>query len=82
MNYSFEYIDIILLAMIAGFIILRLRDILGKRTGFEGKIVFDPYKLDGTPRKLLDSSKIIKLGWKKTINLYEGIEFTYKNYLK
>ena len=38
MNYSFEYIDIILLAMIAGFIILRLRGILGKRTGFEGKI--------------------------------------------
>ncbi len=37
MNYSFEYIDIILLAMIAGFIILRLRGILGKRTGFEGK---------------------------------------------
>ena len=37
MNYSFEYIDIILLAMIAGFIFLRLRGILGKRTGFEGK---------------------------------------------
>ena len=37
MNYSFEYIDVILLAMIAGFIFLRLRGILGKRTGFEGK---------------------------------------------
>ena len=37
MNYSFENIDIILLAMIAGFIFLRLRGILGKRTGFEGK---------------------------------------------
>ena len=37
MNYSFEYIDIILLAMIAGFIFLRLRGILGKRSGFEGK---------------------------------------------
>ena len=37
MDYSFEYIDIILLAMIAGFIFLRLRGILGKRTGFEGK---------------------------------------------
>ena len=37
MSYSFEYIDIILLAMIAGFIFLRLRGILGKRTGFEGK---------------------------------------------
>ena len=38
MNSGFEYIDIIILAMIAGFIFLRLRGILGKRTGFEGKI--------------------------------------------
>ena len=37
MNYSFEYIDIILLAMIAGFIFLRLKGILGKRTGLQGK---------------------------------------------
>ena len=37
MSYSFEYLDIILLAMIAGFIFLRLRGILGKRTGFDGK---------------------------------------------
>jgi predicted lipid-binding transport protein (Tim44 family) len=43
MSYSFEYIDIILLAMIAGFIFLRLRGILGKRTGFEGKA---PAKFD------------------------------------
>ena len=38
MNYSFEYIDIILLAMIAGFIFLRLRGILGKKTGYEEKM--------------------------------------------
>ena len=38
MNNSFEYIDIILLAMIAGFIFLRLRGILGKKTGFDGKV--------------------------------------------
>ena len=38
MNFSFEYIDIILLAMVAGFIFLRLRGILGKKTGFEGKM--------------------------------------------
>ena len=41
MNYSFEYIDIILLAMIAGFIFLRLRGILGKRTGFNEKLSTD-----------------------------------------
>ena len=38
MNYSFEYIDIILLAMIAGFIFLRLRGILGRKSGFEDEI--------------------------------------------
>jgi len=38
MSYSFQYVDIILLAMIAGFIFLRLRGILGKKTGFDGKI--------------------------------------------
>jgi len=43
MSNSFEYIDIILLAMIAGFIFLRLRGILGKRTGFDGKA---PVQLD------------------------------------
>ena len=41
MNYSFEYIDIILLAMIAGFIFLRLRGILGKRTDFHEKLSTD-----------------------------------------
>ena len=52
MSYSFEYIDIILLAMIAGFIFLRLRGILGKRTGFEGKApsemkeVLNPIRID------------------------------------
>ena len=56
MNYSFEYIDIILLAMIAGFIFLRLRGILGKRSGFEGKAppqfkeVLKDIKLNQTPK--------------------------------
>ncbi len=51
MSYSFEYIDIILLAMIAGFIFLRLRGILGKRTGFDGK----------TPTQLKEVLKNIKV---------------------
>ncbi|MSP10880.1 MAG: Tim44 domain-containing protein [Pelagibacteraceae bacterium] len=57
MNYSFEYIDIIFLAMIAGFIILRLRNILGKRTGYEGKI---PKQFD----EILKNVKVVKV--KKT----------------
>ena len=44
MSYSFEYIDIILLAMIAGFIFLRLRGILGKKTGFEDDINTNPHE--------------------------------------
>ena len=56
MNYSFEYIDIILLAMIAGFIFLRLRGILGKKTGFEGKI---PTQIEKDFQKLKISPKTI-----------------------
>ena len=54
MSYSFEYIDIILLAMIAGFIFLRLRGILGKRTGYEGKATeqFDKILKDTTVSQL------------------------------
>ena len=54
MNYSFEYIDIILLAMIAGFIFLRLRGILGKRTGFGGK---EPAKFDQILKKVEPNKK-------------------------
>tara|TARA_B100001121_G_scaffold260155_1_gene239525 strand:+ start:1475 stop:2071 length:597 start_codon:yes stop_codon:yes gene_type:complete len=55
MNYSFEYIDIILLAMIAGFIFLRLRGILGKRTGFEGKA---PSQFQGAINNIKTEKKI------------------------
>ena len=50
MNYSFEYIDIILLAMIAGFIFLRLRGILGKRTGHEEDMSAN-FSQDFAPKK-------------------------------
>ncbi len=54
MNYSFEYIDVIFLAMVAGFIFLRLRNILGKRTGFEGKI---PQQFN----EILENTKVSKV---------------------
>ena len=56
MNYSFQYIDIILLAMIAGFIFLRLRGILGKKTGFEGKLpneIEKKFQESGTNSKMV-----------------------------
>ena len=56
MSYSFEYIDIILLAMIAGFIFLRLRGILGKKTGFEGKM---PTQFAKEFQKIKASPKLI-----------------------
>ena len=59
MNYSFEYIDIILLAMIAGFIFLRLRGILGKRSGFEGK----------SPSQLKEVLKNIKVETPKKLKI-------------
>ena len=48
--------------------------------GFEGKIVLDSSKPDGTPRKLMDVSKINSLGWKAIISLKEGISAVYKQY--
>ena len=59
MNYSFEYIDIILLAMIAGFIFLRLRGILGKKTGFEEDMPasFNHDVSIKKPNKTMDLSK-------------------------
>ena len=57
MNYSFEYIDIILLAMIAGFIFLRLRGILGKRTGFEGK---NPAQFEEVLKKVHQENNVRK----------------------
>ena len=60
MSYSFEYIDIILLAMIAGFIFLRLRGILGKRTGFDGKA---PSQFD----KILKEDSIIGISILKKV---------------
>jgi GDP-L-fucose synthase len=46
---------------------------------YKGKIVFDSSKPDGTPRKLMDVTKLSSLGWKAKIQLQEGIERTYKN---
>ena len=58
MSYSFEYIDIILLAMIAGFIFLRLRGILGKKTGFEENISTSfPHDFQAkAPQKKIDAN--------------------------
>jgi GDP-L-fucose synthase len=50
--------------------------------GFEGQILFDASKPDGTPRKLLDVSKLHKQGWKHKVELEEGIKLSYMNFLE
>lgn len=55
---------------------LLIKDIVG----FEGELTFDSSKPDGTPRKLMDVSRIHSLGWKHKINLREGIQSVYKSY--
>jgi len=51
-------------------------------TGFKGNLTFNTAKPDGTPRKLMDVSKINQLGWKHTIGLREGIEKVYEDVKK
>jgi GDP-L-fucose synthase len=59
-----------------------LAEIIGAVTGYTGRVVFDNSKPDGTPRKLLDVSRLAALGWKARIGLAEGIRQTYQWYTK
>jgi GDP-L-fucose synthase len=61
--------------------IANLAAVVARAVGYRGKIVFDTSKPDGTPRKLLDSSRIAALGWKPEISLEDGIASTYEWYL-
>ncbi len=55
---------------------------ISKVVGFEGNIIFDTTKNDGTPKKLLDSSKISSLGWRPKINLKDGLIIAYNDFLE
>lgn len=60
--------------------ILELAELMKKVTGFQGEIVLDRTKPDGTPRKLTDVSKLRSMGWKPKIDLEEGLRQTYEWY--
>ena len=62
--------------------ILKLARAVGMAIGFEGEIVTDPSKPDGTPRKLMNADKLKALGWRPEIGLREGLESTYRWYLE
>ncbi len=63
---------------------LTIRDMAGlvkRAVGFPGEIVWDTSKPDGTPRKLMDSSRLFALGWKPEVNLETGISLAYQDFL-
>ena len=60
--------------------IKELAETIKQIVGFDGELVFDSTKPDGTPRKLLDVSKLNHLGWKATISFHEGIRRVYAEY--
>ena len=62
--------------------IKELAETIQKVTGYKGEIIWDSSKPDGTPRKLMDVSKMKKLGWSYSTELEEGIEKTYQWFLK
>ncbi|MEI8364142.1 MAG: GDP-L-fucose synthase [archaeon] len=62
--------------------IKQLANLIKKTVGYKGKILWDSTKPDGTPRKVLDVSKLSKLGWKYKTNLDKGIKETYMWFLK
>jgi GDP-L-fucose synthase len=57
--------------------IRELAEVIGKVSSFRGRILFDSSKPDGTPRKVLDVSKISALGWRARISFEAGIRDTY-----
>lgn len=59
-----------------------LAALVKKIIGFNGNLVFDITKPDGTPRKLMDVALLKSLGWKYTIDLDKGIHLAYQDFLK
>ena len=58
-----------------------LAETIARVVGFKGELRFDASKLDGTPRKLLDVSRMEKLGWRPKVSLADGVALAYKDYL-
>ena len=61
--------------------ILELAQMVAQVTGFQGRIATDPSKPDGTPRKLMDVSRLAQMGWRASISLQDGLAETYRWFL-
>ena len=57
-----------------------LAELVAEIVGFEGALAFNPDKADGTPRKLLDVTRLTRLGWQAETGLREGLTATYQWY--
>ena len=62
--------------------IKELAELVQRVVGYEGELLWDTSKPDGTPRKLLDVSRLTDLGWKPEVDLEDGIRATYAWYLE
>ncbi|MCE9519818.1 MAG: NAD-dependent epimerase/dehydratase family protein, partial [Verrucomicrobia bacterium] len=60
--------------------IAELAQLVKETVGYEGKLVFDSSKPDGTPRKLMETSRMTTLGWKPGITLREGLQDAYADF--
>ncbi len=58
------------------------RELVARTVGYQGQITWDTSKPDGTPRKLLDVSRLAALGWQARIPLAEGLASTYADWLE
>ncbi len=61
--------------------IRELTELVARVVGFQGRIVWDSSKPDGTPRKLMDVSRLSELGWKARVGIEEGVQATYQSFL-
>lgn len=62
--------------------IAELARLIAATIGYRGRLRFDTNKPDGTPRKLMDSSRLVAMGWRPRVSLEEGVRETYRWYLK
>lgn len=74
--------DLVNVGFGADITIRELVEMVAETVGYTGRIVWDASKPDGTPRKLLDTSRINRLGWQPRIQLKEGLAQTYQSFLK
>jgi GDP-L-fucose synthase len=58
-----------------------LAQLIGKVVGYRGRITLDPSRPDGTPRKLVDTTRLTQLGWRPRTSLAEGLPLAYRDFL-